>query len=48
MVTSNLIAEDPSISLIFKGTDLNVAALGAELGVLAHPINHVQTAKMGN
>ncbi|KAI0010203.1 phenylalanine and histidine ammonia-lyase [Xylariaceae sp. FL0662B] len=44
----NLIAEDPSISLIFKGTDLNIAALTAELGFLAHPINHVQTAEMGN
>ncbi|KAI1097217.1 L-Aspartase-like protein [Jackrogersella minutella] len=37
----NLIAEDPSVSLIFKGTDLNVAALTAELGFLANPVNHV-------
>ncbi|KAI8950470.1 phenylalanine and histidine ammonia-lyase [Xylaria longipes] len=44
----NLIAEDPSISLIFKGTDLNIAALAAELGFLANPVNHVQTAEMGN
>ncbi|KAI1085590.1 phenylalanine and histidine ammonia-lyase [Whalleya microplaca] len=44
----NLIAEDPSISLIFKGTDLNIAALTAELGFLANPVNHVQTAEMGN
>lgn len=44
----NLVAEDPSISLIFKGTDLNIAALTAELGFLASPVNHVQTAEMGN
>lgn len=44
----NLVAEDPSISYIFKGTDLNVAALTAELGFLANPVNHVQTAEMGN
>lgn len=44
----NLIAEDPSISLIFKGTDLNIASLTAELGFLANPVNHVQTAEMGN
>ncbi|KAI1122310.1 phenylalanine and histidine ammonia-lyase [Nemania abortiva] len=44
----NLIAEDPSISLIFKGTDVNIAALTAELGFLANPVNHVQTAEMGN
>ena len=44
----NLIAEDPGISLIFKGTDLNIAALTAELGFLAGPVNHVQTAEMGN
>lgn len=44
----NLVAEDPSTSMIFKGTDLNVAALTAELGFLANPVNHVQTAEMGN
>ncbi|KAK6005952.1 hypothetical protein QM012_006362 [Aureobasidium pullulans] len=44
----NLLAEDPSISLIFKGTDLNIAALTSELGFLANPVNHVQTAEMGN
>lgn len=44
----NLLAEDPSISLIFKGTDLNTASLAAELGFLANPVNHVQTAEMGN
>ncbi|CAN8104060.1 unnamed protein product [Discula destructiva] len=44
----NLVAEDPSITMIFKGTDLNIAALTAELGFLANPVNHVQTAEMGN
>ncbi|KAI1138394.1 phenylalanine and histidine ammonia-lyase [Hypoxylon sp. FL0543] len=44
----NLVAEDPGVSLIFKGTDLNIAALTAELGFLASPVNHVQTAEMGN
>lgn len=44
----NLVVEDPSITLIFKGTDLNIAALAAELGFLANPVNHVQTAEMGN
>lgn len=44
----NLVAEDPSVSPLFKGTDLNIAALAAELGFLANPVNHVQTAEMGN
>lgn len=44
----NLVAEDPSTSYIFKGTDLNVAALQAELGFLSSPVNHVQSAEMGN
>lgn len=44
----NLVAEDPNITFIFKGTDLNIAALTAELGFLANPVNHVQTAEMGN
>ncbi|KAJ5663654.1 hypothetical protein N7507_004385 [Penicillium longicatenatum] len=44
----NLVAEDPGISLIFKGCDLNIASLTAELGFLANPVNHVQTAEMGN
>ena len=42
----NLVAED--LSYIFKGTDLCIAALQSELGFLAHPVNHVQTAEMGN
>ncbi|TVY21561.1 Phenylalanine/tyrosine ammonia-lyase [Lachnellula arida] len=44
----NLVAEDPSASLIFKGTDLHIAALTSELGFLANPVNHVMTAEMGN
>ncbi|TLD03937.1 hypothetical protein PgNI_11305 [Pyricularia grisea] len=44
----NLVAEDPSISLIFKGADIHIASLAAELGFLAAPVNHVQTAEMGN
>ncbi len=44
----NLVAENPSASYIFKGTDLNVAALQAELGFLSTPVNHVQSAEMGN
>ncbi|PVI01655.1 phenylalanine ammonia-lyase [Periconia macrospinosa] len=44
----NLVAEDPSKSYIFKGTDINMAALQAELGFLSTPVNHVQTAELGN
>lgn len=44
----NLVVEDPDTSYIFKGTDLNIASLAAELGFLANPVNHVQTAEMGN
>ncbi|TVY67542.1 Phenylalanine aminomutase (L-beta-phenylalanine forming) [Lachnellula suecica] len=44
----NLVAEDPSTSLIFKGTDLYVASLTSELGFLSNPMNHVMTAEMGN
>jgi phenylalanine ammonia-lyase len=44
----NLVAEDPSTSYIFKGTDISLAALQSELGLLSNPINHVQTADMGN
>ncbi|KAG4032539.1 hypothetical protein MFRU_006g00100 [Monilinia fructicola] len=44
----NLVSEDPSISYIFKGTDINIAALTSELGFLSNPVNHVQTAEMGN
>lgn len=45
----NLVAEEPSQSFIFKGTDIMIAALQAELGFLANPVgSHVQTAEMGN
>lgn len=44
----NLVADDPSTSGIFKGTDIHIAALQAELGFLSAPVNHVQTAEMGN
>ena len=44
----NLVTEDPSASYIFKGTDLNIAALLSELGFLSNPVNHVQSAEMGN
>ncbi|KAF2463876.1 phenylalanine ammonia-lyase [Lindgomyces ingoldianus] len=45
---ANLVAEDPGTSYIFKGTDIYVAALQAELGFLSNPMNHVQTAELGN
>ena len=44
----NLVGEEPSTSGIFKAIDLHVAALQSELGFLSAPINHVQTAEMGN
>ena len=44
----NLAAEDAAASFMFKSTDINVAALLSELGFLAGPVNHVQTAEMGN
>lgn len=44
----NLVAEEPSTSGIFKAIDLHVAALQSELGFLSAPVNHVQTAEMGN
>lgn len=44
----NLVAEDPSISGIFKAIDIHIAALQSELGFLSSPVNHVQTAEMGN
>lgn len=44
----NLVGEDPSTSAIFKGTDIHMAALQAELGFLAGPVNSVQTAELGN
>ena len=45
----NLAAGEPSDSFIWKGTDILIAALQAELGFLANPVgSHVQTAEMGN
>ena len=44
----NLTGEDPSSSFIFKGADIHAAALLSELGFLSNPVNHVQTAEMGN
>lgn len=45
----NLVAGEPSASFIWKGTDIMLAALQAELGFLANPVGtHVQTAEMGN
>ena len=44
----NLAADDAADSFMFKATDINAAALAAELGFLAGPVNHVQTAEMGN
>ncbi|KAI0197070.1 phenylalanine ammonia-lyase [Xylaria flabelliformis] len=44
----NLVADEPSSSFIFKGADINIASLAAELGFLSNPVNHVQTAEMGN
>lgn len=45
----NLVADEPSESFIWKGTDIMVAALQSELGFLANPVGtHVQTAEMGN
>lgn len=44
----NLVSCEPSESWLFKSVDILVAALQGELGFLAHPVNHVHTAEMGN
>lgn len=44
----DLVVEGPSLSQFFKGTNITLAALLAELGYLAHPMNHVQTSDMGD
>ncbi|MCJ1319507.1 hypothetical protein MMC15_004843 [Xylographa vitiligo] len=45
----NLGVNEPSVSFIWKGTDIFVSALQSELGFLANLIgSHVQTAEMGN
>ena len=45
----NLTADEPSQSFLFKGIDINIASLQAELGFLSAPMPpHVQNAEMGN
>ena len=45
----NLTADEPSQSFLLKGVDISVAALQAELGLLANPVSpHMQNAEMGN
>ncbi|OTB01339.1 hypothetical protein M426DRAFT_25786 [Hypoxylon sp. CI-4A] len=44
----NLVAEDPSASLLFNSTDLNIVALAAELDFLANPVKHAQATEIGN
>ncbi len=45
----NLTADEPSQSFLLKGVDISIAALQAELGLLANPIqSHMQNAEMGN
>ena len=46
---SNLVADEPGESFIFKGIDIMVAALQSELGFLSNPAGtYVQPAEMGN
>ena len=45
----NLVVDDPSVSFIWKGTDIMIASLASELGYLSNLVSpHVQTAEMGN
>ena len=45
----NLTADEPSQSFLLKGVDISIAALQAELGLLANPVqSHMQNAEMGN
>ena len=45
----NLTADEPSESFLFKGIDINIASLQAELGFLSTPVlPHAQNAEMGN
>ena len=44
----NLVGEEPTLSGIFKAIDIHIAALQSELGFLSAPVNHVQSAEMGN
>ena len=43
----NLVVDEPSESFLWKGVDIMIAALQSELGFLASPVNHIQTAEMG-
>lgn len=46
---ANLAADDPSLSFMMKGVDVNMAAYMAELAYLANPMSsHVQAAEMHN
>lgn len=46
---SNLVADEPGESFIFKAVDLMAAALQSELGFLSNPVGtYVQPAEMGN
>ena len=45
----NMTADEPSQSFLLKGVDISIAALQAELGLLANPVQpHMQNAEMGN
>lgn len=45
----NLVIDEPSVSYIWKGSDIMIAALQSELGFLANSVgSHVQSAEMGN
>lgn len=45
----NLTVNEPSRCFLLKGVDISIAALQAELGLLANPVTpHIQTAEMCN
>ena len=44
----NLVVDEPNESYMWKGTDIMIAALQAELGYLSSPTTHVQFAEQGN
>ena len=45
----NLTADEPSTSFLFKGIDINIASIQAELGLIsASVLPHVQSAEMNN